>query len=82
MSSDSIQSLVKAKNQTFFCARQIGVKIASGSDPASAERHGKNAEELKSMTRRKLNPLEAIQAATISAADLLGYRNNRIWKVC
>ena len=60
-------------NKLVGMARQIGVKIADGSDPDSANRHGKNAEELQSMTRRGLTPPEAIRAATSSAADLIGW---------
>ncbi|RUR15843.1 amidohydrolase family protein [Legionella sp. km535] len=74
--SDKMQILLKTKNQMMTLARQIGVKIASGSDPTSLDRHGKNAEELLSMTRRGLSPLEAIQAATVSAAALLGWSDD------
>lgn len=52
-------------------AKSLGVKIASGYDAGSAERQGKNAEELISLTKRGLTPLEAIRAATTTAADLL-----------
>jgi imidazolonepropionase-like amidohydrolase len=47
------------------------VKITSGYDAGSAERQGKNAEELISLTKRGLTPLEAIRAATTTAAELL-----------
>jgi imidazolonepropionase-like amidohydrolase len=67
------QAYLEAIRQSLAIARQLGVKIADGSDPASAARHGKNAEELQSMTRRGLTTLEAIRAATISAADLIGW---------
>jgi imidazolonepropionase-like amidohydrolase len=67
------QAYLEAIRQALNMARQIGVKIADGSDPESAARHGKNAEELQSMTRRGLTTLEAIRAATTSAADLIGW---------
>jgi imidazolonepropionase-like amidohydrolase len=67
------QAYLEAIRQAVNTARQIGVKIADGSDPESAARHGKNAEELQSMTRRGLTTLEAIRAATASAADLIGW---------
>jgi imidazolonepropionase-like amidohydrolase len=70
------QAYLEAIRQAFTTARQIGVKIADGSDPASAARHGKNAEELQSMTRRGLTTLEAIRAATVSAADLIGWSDD------
>jgi imidazolonepropionase-like amidohydrolase len=56
-------------------AKSLGVKIAAGFDPASAEEHGKNATELAAMVKRGLTPLEAIQAATINAAELLGWQD-------
>jgi imidazolonepropionase-like amidohydrolase len=54
-------------------AKEIGVKIADGSDAADARSHGRNAVELEAMTKRGLTPIEAIRAATISAADLIGW---------
>jgi imidazolonepropionase-like amidohydrolase len=71
--SAKAKAYLEAMRQTVLMAKKIGVKIADGSDPATAERHGKNAEELESMTRRGLTPLEAIRAATTSAADLIGW---------
>jgi len=52
-------------------AKSLGVKIANGYDAGSAERQGKNAEELISLTKHGLTPLEAIRAATTTAAELL-----------
>jgi imidazolonepropionase-like amidohydrolase len=57
-------------------AKELGVRIADGSDPAAADRHGRNAEELESMTRRGLSALEAIRAATTSAAELMGWADD------
>ena len=59
-------------NQSMALAKEIGVKIADGSDAATASRHGRNAEELGAMTQRGLSASEAIRAATVSAAELLG----------
>ena len=53
-----------------------GVKIAAGFDAADPEGQGKNAMELAAMTKRGLTPLEAIQAATINAAELLSWQDN------
>ena len=61
--------------QEIQIAKSLGVKIAAGFDPASADLHGKNAMELESMTKRGLTPLEAIQAATINAAELLSWQD-------
>jgi imidazolonepropionase-like amidohydrolase len=74
--SPKAKEYLEAINKLVGMARQIGVKIADGSDPDSANRHGKNAEELQSMTRRGLTTLEAIRAATSSAADLIGWSDH------
>ena len=67
------KAFLESMGRSVAMAKEIGVKIADGSDPASADRHGKNAEELAAMTRRGLSTLEAIRAATLSAADLIGW---------
>jgi imidazolonepropionase-like amidohydrolase len=54
-------------------AKDLGVRIAAGSDPSDSSRHGQNALELVAMTKRGLSPLDAIRAATVSAADLIGW---------
>jgi imidazolonepropionase-like amidohydrolase len=48
-----------------------GVKIAFGSDTGQIS-HGDNAKEFASLVKYGMTPLQAIQSATISAADLLG----------
>ena len=66
-------ALFDAAQQTMHMAKELGVKIADGSDASSVARHGKNAGELEAMTQRGLTPIEAIRAATFSAADLIGW---------
>jgi len=56
-------------------AKVLGVKIASGYDAGNAERQGKNADELVSLTKRGLSTIEAIRAATTTAAELLGWQD-------
>ncbi len=56
-------------------ARELGVKVANGSDPSGPLAHGKNAEELVALVQRGFSPLEALQAASVSAADLLGWQD-------
>lgn len=48
-----------------------GVKIAFGTDTA-VSRHGDNAQEFALMVAAGMTPMQAIRAATVSAADLLG----------
>ena len=66
-----LDAFLQGIQQEIQIAKSLGVKIAAGFDPASPETHGKNATELEAMTKPGLTPLEAIQAATISAAELL-----------
>jgi imidazolonepropionase-like amidohydrolase len=70
------KSRLESMNRMVADAKELGVKIANGSDPSKADRHGRNAEELEAMTRRGLTALEAIRAATISAADLIGWADD------
>ncbi len=48
-----------------------GVKIAFGTD-AGVYEHGLNAREFAAYVERGMSPLDAIRAATLNAADLLG----------
>ncbi|MFN7054183.1 amidohydrolase family protein [Hyphomonas sp.] len=48
-----------------------GVKIAFGTD-AGVSKHGRNADEFELLVRFGMTPEEAIMAATVNAADLLG----------
>ena len=49
-----------------------GVKVAFGTD-AGVYPHGTNAHEFAVMVKVGLSPLQAIQAATVNAADLMGW---------
>jgi imidazolonepropionase-like amidohydrolase len=48
-----------------------GVRIAFGTD-AGVSKHGRNADEFELMVKYGMPPGEAIKAATVNAADLLG----------
>ena len=54
-------------------ARAAGVRVAFGTDSAVSP-HGLNAQEFGLMVQNGLSPVEAIEAATVNAADLLGVR--------
>ena len=70
-----LEDTLQRARQNIAIARELGVKIANGFDPASAEAHGKNADEIVTATELGLTPLEAIRAATINAADLMGWQD-------
>lgn len=61
---------IAQKNESH--AFKSGVKIAFGTD-AAVYPHGLNAHEFGKMVDMGLPPLQAIQAATVNAADLLGW---------
>ena len=51
-------------------AIDMGVRIACGTD-APAIPHGQNAKELCALVERGLTPMQAIRAATVTAAELV-----------
>ena len=55
----------------FMKAVKIGVKLAYGTD-SGVYPHGQNAKQFAYMVRYGMTPLQAIQSATIRAAELLG----------
>ena len=58
--------------QNLSHAFKSGVKVAFGTD-AAVYPHGLNAHEFAKMVDMGMTPLAAIQAATVNAADLLGW---------
>ena len=62
----------QTQRENFQRAVRAGVKVAFGTD-ASVYPHGWNAKQFAYMVRWGLTPLQAIQSATIHAADLLGW---------
>lgn len=52
-------------------AHEGGVRIAFGTD-TGVSAHGDNAQEFALLVRAGLTPLEAVQAATVGAAEHLG----------
>ncbi len=64
----------QTQRENFKKAVEAGVKIAYGTD-AGVYPHGGNAKQFKHMVKWGLTPMQAIQSATVSAADLLGWQD-------
>src|SRR6202162_5592758 len=66
------REVIPAARQNIEHAFTRGVKVAFGTD-AAVYPHGRNGREFAVMVKLGLTPLQAIQAATVNAADLLGW---------
>jgi len=64
----------RTQRENFQKAVRAGVKVAYGTD-AGVYPHGWNGKQFAHMVRWGLTPMQAIQAATVSAADLLGWNS-------
>ena len=62
----------RTQRENFRKAWQAGAKIAFGTD-AGVYPHGDNARQFAKMVEWGMKPTDAIQAATIKAADLIGW---------
>ncbi|SVA28637.1 uncharacterized protein METZ01_LOCUS81491 [marine metagenome] len=62
----------QVQRDNFRKAHQAGVRMAFGSD-AGVHPHGNNGKQFAYMVQYGMTPLEAIQAATINAAELIGW---------
>ncbi|MFL6738325.1 MAG: amidohydrolase family protein [Sphingomicrobium sp.] len=60
--------------QSLQKAYPAGVRIAFGTD-AGVSKHGRNADEFELLVKFGMPPVEALKAATVNAADLLGLAN-------
>jgi imidazolonepropionase-like amidohydrolase len=66
-----LQAVNKRRDQVLRKAIALGVRIAFGTD-AGVFAHGRNAEEFALLVEAGLPPAEAVRAATVNAAELLG----------
>ena len=64
----------KLQRENFQKAAKAGVKIAYGTD-AGVYPHGWNGKQFYYMVKYGLTPIQAIQSATINAADLLDWKD-------
>jgi imidazolonepropionase-like amidohydrolase len=65
------RELAEVQRENFRRAHQAGVKMVYGTD-AGIFPHGDNAKQFAVMVRYGMTPTQAIQSATINAADALG----------
>jgi imidazolonepropionase-like amidohydrolase len=71
---EQIEWRIGITGQSLRKAYPAGVKIAFGTD-AGVSKHGRNADEFELMVKNGMPPVEALKAATVNAADLLGLAN-------
>ncbi|HTJ49474.1 MAG TPA: amidohydrolase family protein [Cyclobacteriaceae bacterium] len=64
----------RLQRENFAKAVKAGVKIAYGTD-AGVYPHGGNGKQFFYMVKYGLTPMQAIQSATVNAADLLGWKD-------
>jgi imidazolonepropionase-like amidohydrolase len=68
------KALGQLQRDNFRKAWKAGDKMAFGTD-AGVYPHGDNARQFAYMVQYGMTPMQAIQAATISAADLIGWKD-------
>jgi imidazolonepropionase-like amidohydrolase len=68
------RALGQLQRDNFRKAFKAGVKMAFGTD-AGVYPHGDNGKQFAYMVQYGMTPMQAIQAATIDAADLLGWKS-------
>ena len=68
---EKIEWRIGITGQSLRRAFPAGVRIAFGTD-AGVSMHGRNADEFLLMVQHGMDPMSAIVAATVNAADLLG----------
>lgn len=71
-SLDKERIVGQTQRNNFRKAHEAGVRMAFGSD-AGVYPHGNNGRQFAYMVQYGMSPLEAIQAATVNAAELMGW---------
>lgn len=66
------RDLAEAQRRNFTKAVRAGVKMTFGTDAGICP-HGINARQFAFMVKYGMTPMQAIQAATVNAADLIGH---------
>jgi imidazolonepropionase-like amidohydrolase len=68
--------MIQIHEETFRRAMKAGVKIAFGTDAGGFDWKINPAKEFSSMVKFGMTPVQAIRAATVNAAELLGMRDS------
>jgi len=71
---DKERMVGRTQRENFQKAAKAGVRLAYGTD-AGVYPHGWNGKQFAHMVKWGLAPMQAIQAATVNAADLLGWND-------
>ena len=70
------EAVLESHIRSFQLARGAGVKISMGTDAGTPlNLHGANLSELELMVEYGMEPLEAIKAATLTGAEMIGLTN-------
>ncbi len=72
--------IIPAAKKNVAQAFKAGVRVALGTD-AGVYPHGLNGGEFRSMVQLGLTPVQALQAGTVNAAELMGW-SDRIGAIC
>src|SRR4051812_32954207 len=72
MYAEKMRSVTAVSRKNLKRAFDAGVKVAFGTD-AAVYPHGLNAHEFAVYVQQGMTPIQAIQTATLNAADLLGW---------
>ena len=68
--------MIQIHEETFRRAMKVGVKIAFGTDAGGFDWKINPAKEFSSMVKFGMTPAQAIRAATVTAAELLGMQDS------
>jgi imidazolonepropionase-like amidohydrolase len=75
--TDGAVSRASVHEISFKKALAAGIKIAFGTDAGGGFAHGTQAKEFEYMVKYGMTPLAAIQSATLGAAELMDYSQER-----
>jgi imidazolonepropionase-like amidohydrolase len=75
-----VQKAIESSRNVLRIATELNVKIAAGYDAGSGARQGHNANEIVALVQLGLTTHQALQAATVNGAQLIGW-GNRVGRI-